>query len=293
MDFRQVQYFLSIVETGSFTAAAEYHFISQSSLSKRIIALEEELGMKLFDRSSRNVTLTNAGEAFLKHAQSISQKYQTMIFDLDSYKLEGEEVSIATIPVITEYGITNFIADFREKNPNIEINLEELDGMNICPALEEHRYDLAFTRENFLDHQKFESTLFTKDTFLVVVSKDNPLATKSEVSLQDLNNQNFIVFDKVTGLQRVIVDECSKVGYEPTIFYSSHRKISVLGLVAANIGIALTPTMIYKFHKTPEVKPIKLTETIDCNIVLIYLKNKKLNLTARALVDYIRSSASK
>ena len=69
MEIRQVQYFLSIVERGSFSAAADEHFISQSSLSKVIIALEKELGYPLFDRTKRKVSLTPAGDAFLVHAQ--------------------------------------------------------------------------------------------------------------------------------------------------------------------------------------------------------------------------------
>ena len=69
MEIRQVEYFLSIVKTGSFSEAADEHFISQSSLSKNIIALEKELGVSLFDRSKRKVFLTDAGEVFLEHAR--------------------------------------------------------------------------------------------------------------------------------------------------------------------------------------------------------------------------------
>ena len=72
MEIRQIQYFLSIVDTGSFSAAADEHYISQSSLSKMIIALEKELTVTLFDRSKRKVSLTEAGEAFLRHARKLN-----------------------------------------------------------------------------------------------------------------------------------------------------------------------------------------------------------------------------
>ena len=107
MDIRQIQYFLSIVETGSFSAAADEHFISQSSLSKIIIALEKELQVSLFDRSKRKVFLTEAGDAFLKHASKLDAAYKDMVVELDGYKSETDSFSVAAIPVLTQYGITN------------------------------------------------------------------------------------------------------------------------------------------------------------------------------------------
>jgi LysR family transcriptional regulator, transcription activator of glutamate synthase operon len=290
MDLRQIQYFLAIVEHGSFTEAADYYFISQSSLSKRIIALEEELGVTLFDRSKRNVSLTQAGEAFLIHAQQIAGSFQSMMFDLEHFTVEKEYISIGAIPVITEYGIPDLIARFRTLKPKIEFQMVEVDGINILPALDKLRFDLAITRQNYLDYDKYEAVLISEDQFLVAVSKHHPFADRKSVSLKELKDQNFIVFDQVTGLQRVIFDECNKVGYEPTIFYSSHQKISVLGLVEANIGIALLPIKIYKYHKNPEVTEIALEEDLECNIVLAYLKNRRLSMASKEFVAFLESS---
>ena len=116
MDQRQVQYFLSIVEKGSFSSAADYHYVSQSTLSKKIIALEEELGITLFDRSKRNVKLSEAGESFLVHARKLNETYKSMIDDLKEFKFEGESLTIGTIPVVTEYGITG-ISCRSQKHP--------------------------------------------------------------------------------------------------------------------------------------------------------------------------------
>jgi LysR family transcriptional regulator, transcription activator of glutamate synthase operon len=290
MDLRQIQYFLAIVEHGSFTEAADFHFISQSSLSKRIIALEEELGVTLFDRSKRNVSLTQAGEAFLIYAQQLGGTFQSMIFDMENFKVEKEYISIGAIPVITEYGIPGLIARFRTLKPKIEFQMVEVDGINILPALDKLLFDLAITRQNYLDYDKYEAVLISEDQFLVTVSKHHPFADRKSVSLKELKGQNFIVFDQVTGLQRVIFDECNKFGYEPTIFYSSHQKISVLGLVGANIGIALLPIKIYEYHKNPEVTEIALEEDLECNIVLAYLKNRRLSMASKEFVDFLENT---
>src|SRR5512136_3042097 len=98
MEIRQIQYFLSIVDTGSYSAAAEEQYISQSSLSKVILALEKELAAPLFDRSKRKVSLTEAGEAFLRHARLLNANYKGMLVEMDGYKSSADSFSIAAIP---------------------------------------------------------------------------------------------------------------------------------------------------------------------------------------------------
>ena len=287
MEIRQIQYFLSIVEIGSFSAAADEHYISQSSLSKKIIALEKELGVFLFDRSKRKVSLTEAGDAFLEHARRINVAYKAMVADLNGYKSDTASFAIAAIPVIAQYGITTYIGQFKDMYPEFHFTLEEIHGLNVIPALEEHRFDLAITRHNYLDPENFTSLDIRKDKLLVVVSPKNPHATRSSISIKELANDNFIVFDRVTDLHKLIMDECKKAGFEPTIFYSSHRKVSVFGLVGANIGLALMPSKVFDYHKHPDVLAIPLDEDIECNVVLTYLKNKKLPRSAKIFIDFI------
>jgi len=287
MDIRQIRYFLSVIETGSFSAAADEHYISQSSLSKVIIALEKELGVSLFDRSKRKVFLTQAGEAFLEHARKIITAYKAMVVELDGYKSTLDSFSIATIPVLTQYGITTYLAQFRDLHPNIHFNIDEIDGLNILPALDEHRFDLAFTRHNYLNHDRYASLEICKDKLLVVVSKNNRHANRTSISLKELSNDNFIVFDRITDLHKLIMDECRKAGFDPTIFYSSHRKVSVLGLVGTNIGLALMPVKVYDYYQHSDVLAIPLDENIICNIVLVYLKNRMLPEAAKIFVDYM------
>ncbi|MEW5868158.1 MAG: LysR family transcriptional regulator [Chloroflexota bacterium] len=290
MEIRQIQFFLAIVEAGSFSAAAEELYISQSSLSKKIIALEEELGVTLFDRSKRKISLTEAGEAFLIHARTLNAAYKAMSVELNALKTDTDSLSIAAIPVLTQYGITAQIAQFRELYPDIQVTLQELNGSNIFPSLDEGLFDLAFTRHNDLNHNRFASIEVCRDKLLVVVSTKNRHVGRSSISIKELSEDNFIVFDKVTDLHKLIMDECGKAGFEPTIFYSSHRKVSVFGLVGTNIGLALMPAKIYDYHKHPDVLAIPLDEEIECNLVLVYPKNRKLSRSAKTFIEFIQKS---
>lgn len=289
MEIRQLEYFVSIVDHGSFTAAADDQFISQSSISKKIIELEKELGVSLFDRSKRKVSLAKAGDVFLVYAREFLSLYRRTIVELSEFKSEDDIFTIGAIPVIAQYGIAAHIAEFREVYPNISFTLEEVDGLNVLPALDEFRFDLAITRDNFLDESKYAHLEIYKDQLLVVVSKKNPYVNRFSISMKELSNDNFIVFDKVTDLHKLIIEECRNSGFEPTIFYSSHRKVSVFSLIGANIGIALIPSKVYEYHKHPDVVAIPLEETIECNLVLVYLKNRKLPRTATGFIEFLHN----
>jgi LysR family transcriptional regulator, transcription activator of glutamate synthase operon len=210
--------------------------------------------------------------------------------DISGFKSDIGSFSIAAIPVIAQYGITTYIAQFREVYPTIEFILDEIDGLNILSTVEDHRYDLAFTRHHLLDPDKFASLEISKDKLLVVVSAKNQHAKRSSISIKELSNDNFIIFDKVTDLNSLITDECRKAGFEPTIFYSSHRKVSVFSLVGANIGIGLMPSKIFDYHKNPDVLAIPLAEDIECNMVLVYLKEHKLPRSAQVFIDFIQEA---
>lgn len=287
MELKQVEYFLKVVETGSFSAAADELYISQSSLSKQIMALENELGFPLFDRSKRKIVITPAGKTFLPHARNLHSAYQAMLAEVAPYKT-APSLSIIAIPVIAQYKIASHIAQFKQANPEFQLALEEREAAAILPALNNHQFDLAFLRDNYLDKNVYNAIEVAHDHFQVILSRQHPLAGKPQLFLAQLANENFIMFDKGTGVHELTVDACRAAGFEPRIFYASLRMESILGLVASNSGIALMMQKIFDYHKHPEVVAIPLQETISSNLVLAWLKQKKLSEAAASFVDFIR-----
>jgi DNA-binding transcriptional LysR family regulator len=291
MDLRQVQCLLAVASARSFSAAAEDLYISQSSLSKQIIALEKELDVVLFDRSKRQIALTPAGEALLPHVRLLNEVYQALLQAAGEYKA-APALSILAIPVISQYGISSYVAQFRSAYPEIMLQLEEREAAAILPALGSHRFDLAFVRDNYLDASNYVMQQVVYDKLILVVSRWHRFADRERIALAELADENHIVFDKGTVVHELVVDACRAVGFEPRIFYASLRVESVLGVVASNSGVALMMERVVTYHQHPDVVAIPLEETIGSNIVLVAPKTRKLSWPARAFVDFIGTVAA-
>lgn len=287
MDMRQVDYFLSIARTGSFTAAAEELFVSQSSLSKQIIALERELGVQLFDRRTRKVTLTEAGRAFHPHAVKMDQAHVSMVADLEGYRPGAEPLSIAAIPVIDHYGIPNYIAAFREEYPAIRLTLEKCDAAEISPALSDHRIDLAFTRAHCLDRDRHAWMKVSPDRLIIVVSVNHRLASRPVISLQDLRDETFVVLERYTAVDQIMEIVCRGAGFEPRTAHATLRNENIVAAVAANMGIGLMMERIFDYNRHPGVVALRLVPVIETWLVLAHAKDRVLSGPARAFLEFI------
>ncbi len=290
MDISQVQYVLAVAAAGSFSAAAEELFISQSSLSKQIIALERELGVVLFDRSRRQIALTPAGAVFLDHARRIDDASRALLADLNQFKAE-QALRIVAIPVIAQYGIAAGIARFRSRHPDVAIILEEREASAILPALQNQQFDLAFLRDYYLDRSAYLLCEVATDRLLVAVARKHRFAGRSSLALAELSDENHIMFDRGTVVHEIAVDACRAAGFEPRIFYASLRIESVLGLVASNSGVALMMEKVVAYHRHPDVVAIPLEEVIESTIVLAVPKDRKMPRGAKLFMDFVANLA--
>ena len=265
---------LPLLRLGASRQQQRRLYISQSSLSKQIMALEKELDVALFDRSRRKIALTPAGEAFLRHASVLDKAYRALLAELGAFKA-APVLKVVAIPVIAQYGITAYVAQFRIAHPDIDLVLEETKAAVILPALNSHQFDLAFVRDNYLEAAGYGVQQVATDRMLVVVARKHRFAAKTGITPAELADENFILFDKGTVVHELVVDACRAAGFEPRVFYASLRVESVLGLVASNSGVALMMEKVARYHEHPDVVMIPLTEVITSNVVLVAPKDKK------------------
>lgn len=292
MDIKQIRYFLSIVETGSFSATADDLYISQSSLSKQIIALEKDLDVQLFDRTKRQIALTDAGKVFHKHAMNFNKIHESMLVDLGQFR-KTPSLSIAAIPVIAQYGITSYVAQFKNAYPDIHLSLEEREASTVLPALSQHTYDLAFVRDYGIDADQYATFEVVQDQLMVAVSRSHRLAGRKSLSLGELSDENFIMFNRGTLVYDIAVNACRAAGFEPRVFYSSLRGASIIGLVSSNSGVALMMEKVLDYYRNPGVVAIPLKEPIESRIVLTYLRNRELSKYARLFLRFVEKNVAR
>jgi LysR family transcriptional activator of glutamate synthase operon len=290
MDIKQIEYFVAVVETGSFSSAAEELYISQSSLSKQIIALEKELGVKLFDRSKRRIALTEAGKMFHKHALSFKKINQSLLSDLGEYRKSTPSLAIAAIPVTAQYGITSYIAQFKKAYPLINFTMEERQASTVLPALSQHKYDLAFIRDYNVNSNEFSFFPIVIDRLIVAVASDHLFAKRKSIALKELSDENFIMFNKGTLIHELSMNACQSAGFEPKVFYTASRASSIIGMLTSNSGVALIMEKVLNYYNRSDVTAIPLDQTIESKIIIAYSKNRKLSKPAKTFLDFMQKS---
>jgi LysR family transcriptional activator of glutamate synthase operon len=282
--------FAVIAKLGSFSLAAEEVFISQSSLSKHIMALEKELNVQLFDRTSRKVALSEAGSQILPYANQVFEiKERITRIAAEEVGRQERVIKIASIPVMAQYDITGAIARFQKERPEINLSITEYDQCEILRLLESGECELAFTRKSREESAILEYTTFCKDYLVVVLPRAHRLSAEKALQLQQLENEEFLFLDKRTVFYKLCFDLCSGAGFEPKIKYSGNRPENIIELVSQGMGIALLMKRHTDYFKNAGVTCIDVTPRVESSICLAKIKGHKLSNAAKVFWGYIDS----
>ncbi len=274
MTLDQLKYFLAIYNLKSFSKASEELCISQSSISKQIKSLENELNITLFKRTTRSLIITPQAEKFKSFAEETLTNYDIFINSLNSDK---EKISIATIPVILQYGIASLISEFKKNYPNIEVEINELEHLNIIDSIEKFESSLAFIRTENISLNSLNIHNLLEDELVLVTSKNHPLAKKKYVNLKEFKNDNFILLGKSSGVYNSCIKAFKEANFTPNIIYCNSRIESIIGLVSQNLGVTLVMGKIISYFNNPNLNIILLKNPIKSSLGIVSLKNKKLS----------------
>ena len=178
MTFEQLECFIYAVQENTFFDAAEALHITQSSLSKQIKKMEQELGIQLFDRSKRSAVLTQAGEFFYPEAQKLSLQYQKTIAKMKEFNTRfSSSLCVGTLPVLSQYGLTHFFHQFATLHPEISLSLFEVEEPELMAGFEKGRFDCIIARESMITDPDCIFIPMASDTLSVIL----PLDRKSVV----------------------------------------------------------------------------------------------------------------
>lgn len=290
MELSYLKEFIVLSETGNYLEAADQLYISQSSLSRHIKALEDELGVTLFERTTRKVILNTPGSMFLPYARQIVGLHQKYQDDLYTYKknIQGT-LSIGSIPSMQQYNILDLVIRYEQKYPNYSLNMIEDDPIRLTTMVQNGELDMAFIRTISPVKAPFAAIEYTRDYLTAVVPVGHKLASKTTISLSDLKNENLLLLSTDTYMYQLCVNACHQAGFEPIIKHTSRRGENLLALVQKNMGIALLTRKPIQESQRTDIISINIAPEISTSISLIYRKDHSLSIPAREFLSMASS----
>ncbi|MBV6627073.1 MAG: LysR family transcriptional regulator [Rivularia sp. (in: Bacteria)] len=275
MELRHLRYFLTLAEELHFGRAAERLHIAQPPLSQQIRQLENELGFELFHRTKRKVELTEAGKVFLVEVQQIFRQLEQAIF-LGRQVSRGEigQLVIGFVSSAAYNILPDYLLQFRNNNPNINLELHELTTDEQLRWLNSGKIDVGFVRPP-VDKDIYDFKIVFDESLIIALPENHPLANQEKVSLSSLINESFILFPRflAPGLYDLIISFCQQVGFSPKLAQEAIQMQTIVSLVAAQIGVAIVPESLQNLRRTGVVYKYFVEETPKVSIAMIWRKN--------------------
>lgn len=296
-DIGELQAFIAVAEKSSFRAAAESLFISQPALSRRIDKLERDLKCQLLERTTRRVSLTDAGRQLLAHAHAVMDELERAYQGLEAQAaIRTGKVTLACIPSVANHVLPSALKVFATTHPAVRVKVIDESAQQVMDAVRSGQADFGL---NFLGSQEAELdfTPIRAERYVVVVPGRHPLAHRRTVAWRSLERETLVSVSGSSGNRLLIDSAFAKTRKRPTIQYEINHVTGAINLVAAGLGIAIIPGLSLESQLHPDLKGIPLVDpAITRTLGLIVRKGDKLNGVAQALaqtlVAAIRNSAS-
>ncbi|MEU1054611.1 LysR family transcriptional regulator [Streptomyces sp. NPDC005876] len=243
MELRHLQHFVAVAEDQHFTRAAERLLVSQSGLSASIRALERELGTPLFVRTTRRVTLTEAGRALLDEARRVLAQVRSAYEAVAAVQgvLRGT-LSLGTEQCIAGVNVAGLLAGFRRRHPDVEIRLRQAGSGELAEEVAAGRLDLAFAYRTQADTDQLRSASLASEPMTVLCHPGHPLAARGAVLTPgDLAGEVFVDFHPDWGPRRITDTAFAAAGVRRTVALEVNDVHGLLDLIDEDLGVAVVP----------------------------------------------------
>jgi LysR family transcriptional activator of glutamate synthase operon len=288
VDVQDLRCFLVLTEEMNFTNAAFELHISQSSLSKKIKALEEELNVTLFDRTTKKIKLTQAGRDFAMYASQIMKVHEEMIASISKYSTK-KKITLTSAQVLSYYRLTNLIMNYSEKNSNINLLVTEVEPDKVITDLQNKKADLGIIYEEYLDGGEFDSFPLINDKLILVVGRCHPLSAADLVSVAELRNELFLMIRANEFDIKDTISMCAKYNFLPKLSPLNLRLNSMGEYLVRGNCVSVMPKVLAKSLDESEICIIDLEKPIPRTLAIVVPQCKK-NKDIDNLVDYILSN---
>lgn len=285
MDLRQLEYFQMVAKTNNITRASEQMHVSQSTVTLSIQKLEDELGVLLFDRSQKQLSLTTEGSVFVQKVSDALNLLQDGVAEVNNYRqLKRGTLKVGVPPMIGSYLFPEILAGFKKNYPNLQLSILEEGSFGIRQLLERGELDLGIVNL-YQPSSLLETLVIAREQIVACLPLTHSLANQSIISLKAIQNDPFILFKEGAYNRQIILAECKKHGFAPNVILSSDQIETMKGLVEKGVGICFLVEAIA--YKGKNFVSLPLTEQLYLDFGLAWKKDKYISLAAQAFINFI------
>lgn len=246
MELRHLRYFITVAEELNFSKAALKLYTAQPSLSQQIKDLEEDVGVKLLNRTKRKVELTEEGAVFLEQARlTLAQADKAIAMARQVSQAKQQMLRIGFVPVAEMKIFPYVLPNLRVQNPDLKIELLSLNNTEQMKLLKKGELDLTFTRHNF-NSDEIESQFVIREPLIFILPKDHPLAKYDRISVKLLNGIDFIIpsAEQSQTLHHTILDFAKANGIEFNIVQKADNILFNINSIGMGLGCTILPGYI-------------------------------------------------
>jgi len=289
MDIKNLQYFVTVVECTSITKAAKALHISQPPLSQQLKILEAELGTKLFERGSRNITLTDAGETLYQRAKIILDYTEETCREIkDIGNGNNGKIRMGTISSINPAMLANVISDFSEEYPNVQFEIFERNTYELLDSLENNLIELAFVRTPFDTNKKHEKILMGKDSLVAFAHKDFFKDITTEMLEPEFfNNKPVIIYRR---WKFFFNNYFAERGISPVYWCINDDAKTALLLALSGKGIAILPKSITPINSDENMFYVPVdSEILTTEVYAIWNPDRFVSPAMQNFIEVLKS----
>lgn len=286
MRLLQLKYFVEICDHGSLSVASKFLYVTQPALSSAITNLEKEYNIKLFERKGNTLILTKDGEFFYEKAKTILEQVDIFEKDLKDLSDKKTTIRIGVPPMIGSFLFPKIYDRYMMEHIDAKFEIWEEGSLSIRNKIMNHTLDLGFSILNESEHEGYQKEVILETELLFCVSKDNPLAKKDVLTIEDIKQEPVILMKEGFFQTRLIRNMYNQIGMSPNIVLVSSQILVIRNFVKINAGGAF----LIKELVDPNdefIVGIPFKERLHLRIGLIWRKNVELHKGATEFVKYL------
>lgn len=241
MNLRDLHYLITVAECGQFARAAKLCHVSQPSLSIQLKKLEEELGVTIFERSGRQLLITDAGRAIITRAQAALREVDEMRRLGKQFSGEQQQFRLGIIPTVAPYLLPHYVPRIRKALPQLQLHLVEAQTQTLEDMLTKGALDGIIVALPLETAKTFDSAPIFTERCLIAVPKNHRLASRKRVSSSDLSAEHILLLDDGHCLRNQALTLCQKTGMQENTNFRATSLETLRHMVASGAGITLMP----------------------------------------------------